>query len=138
MFSALTGIPTVYKALGGSIVAVGLLIGSYSCGRSAGIDREKIHTLEAEQKQKAAERERDDAVMQRDQARGETAACYEVVERQNDAVREWKRAVEDYQNALTSALAKPPRTVYRDVVVQSHDCTDAVVEVAGELEEALP
>jgi hypothetical protein len=124
-------VPGLYKYLGGAVVvavALGLVWGhgykTCSKRRADQLAEAKAQTVIVAQ--------------QRDQARRETAECYEeVVAPLEHAVAEWKRAAESYRKELTSALSTPPKTVYRTVEIESMDCADAVVEVAEKIAEAL-
>ena len=121
---------TLYKYLGGGLVLVLFLGGVWLHGRSKGVASMRGEVAEARGKTIVV-------TQQRDTARVETQTCWDGVALQNDAIASWKHAAEDYRSELDAALARPPRTVYRDVVIESEDCVGAVVEVAGALEEAL-
>jgi len=127
MFSA---IPGLYRWLGGGLAIVMLLGGVWLHGRSKGVESMRGEVAEARAETMIV-------VSQRDQCRTSVGVLAQQIEEQNAAISEWKVAAENYRDSLTAALRKPPKVVYREVVVESEDCTDAVVEVAGEIADAL-
>ena len=64
------------------------------------------------------------------------------LERQNAMVEQWKETAEETANALLDALARPPRVIYRDKIVEvpsivTGPCEEVVVDVADYMRGTL-